>query len=206
MFSLFSSSQVFGVERTACMNVLHVQSHFSFVSDSTVYLISDNVIGTVLDQETDQHEYKSLMVTAEELPKSKKPRSADKSKNQTMHYCSDASEVLKKVVKYSKGINAMLNHRNGGIVHFGISDNCMVEEGLDLNQTEVIDELRIRVGQLLQDTFFPTVQTDYVEIKPVNLLDSSNQSTGRWRFDIVVHPFERNVFCSRESGEAYYRQ
>ena len=71
--------------------------------------------------ETDEHEYKSLMVPAD---KTKKPP--------PMRPCKDTSEVLKKVVDHSKEINAMLNHHTRGRINFGIHDDGIVEEGLDL--------------------------------------------------------------------------
>ena len=95
--------------------------------------------------ETDEHEYKSLMVPAD---KTKKPP--------PMHLCKDTSEVLKNVVDHSKEINTVLNHHTGGRIHFGIHDDGMVEEGLDLPQTALIDKLQTKVGQLLQE-FYPAV-------------------------------------------------
>ena len=153
------------------------------------------IVGANVDPETDEHVYKSLMVPAD---KTKKPP--------PMRPCKDASEVLKKVVDHSKEINAMLNHRTGGTVHFGIRDGGMVEEGLDLPQAALIDELQTRVGQLLQE-FYPAVQSRFVTIQPVNLVNRSEEPTGRWRFDICVTPYHSEVvFISNKDAVAYYRQ
>ena len=153
------------------------------------------IVGASLCPETDEHEYKSLMVPAD---LSKKPP--------PMRLCKGIAEVLKKVEKHSKEINAMLNHQTGGTVHFGIQDEGnIVEEGLDFDQDSAIDKLQMKVGQLLQG-FDPAVQTRFVTIKPVNLLNSTGGETGRWRFDFCVSPYGRVVFLSRTQTVAYYRQ
>ena len=153
------------------------------------------IVGADVGPETDDHEYKSLMV----LP--------DKSKNPpTMRPCNCAKEVLKKVVDHSKEINAMLNHHTGGTVHFGIDKSNIVEEGLDLPQAAVIDQLQTRVGQLLKD-FYPTVlYSRFVRIHTVQLLSSTGGLTGRWRFDICVKPHNKVVLLGRNHTVAYYRQ
>ena len=153
------------------------------------------IVGADVGPETDEHEYKSLMVPAD---KSKKPP--------PMRTCKDASEVLKKVVDHIKEINAMLNHHTGGTVHFGIQDkHNTVEEGLDLSQAAVIDKLQTRVSQLLQE-FYPAVQSHFMSIHPVHLLNSTREPTGRWRFDICVSPHDRLVLFGRSQTVAYYRQ
>ena len=124
------------------------------------------IVGADVGPETDEHEYKSLMVPAD---KSKKPP--------PMRTCKDASEVLKKMVDHSKEINAMLNHHTGGTVHFGIDKKSMVEEGRDLPQAAVIDQLQTRVGQLLKE-FYPAVQySRFVKIHAVQLLNSTGGLT-----------------------------
>ena len=153
------------------------------------------ITGADVGPETDDHEYKSLMVPAD---KSTKPP--------PMRPCKDASEVLKKVIDHSKEINAMLSHPNGGTVHFGIRDkDNTVEEGLDIPLVDVLDKLEMRVGQLLV-TFYPAVQSRFVTIQPVYLLDSTGLPTRRWRFNICVTPHDRVVFMSRDNTIAYYRQ
>ena len=153
------------------------------------------IVGANVAPETDEHVYKSLMVPAD---KTKKPP--------PMRPCKDASQVLKKVVDHSKEINAMLNHHTGGSIHFGIHDDGMVEEGLDLPQAALIDKLQTRVGQLLQE-FYPAVQSRFVAIQPVNLVNSSGEPTGRWRFDICVTPYHNEVvLISNKDTVAYYRQ
>ena len=151
--------------------------------------------GASIGPETNEHEYKSLMVPAE---KTKKPP--------TMRLCKDTSEVLKKVVDRSKEINAMLNHHTRGSIHFGIQDDVMVEEGLDLPQAALIDKLQTRVGQLLQE-FYPAVQSRFVGIQPVNLVNRSGEPTGQWCFDICVTSYHSEVvLISNRDTVAYYRQ
>ena len=153
------------------------------------------IVGASVGPETDEHEYKSLMVPVD---KTKKPPQ--------MRPCKDVSEVLKKVVDHSKEINAMLNHHTSGTVHFGIKDESnAVEEGLDLPQAALIDKLQTRVGQLLQE-FYPAVQSRYVAIQPIDLLSSSGEPIGRWRFDVCVTPHDKVVVMSRSEAVAYYRQ
>ena len=67
-------------------------------------------------------------------------------------------------------------------MHFGIHDDGNVEEGLDLLQSALIDKLQTRVGQLLLE-FYPAVQSRFVAIQPINLVNRSGEPTGRWRFD-----------------------
>ena len=153
------------------------------------------IVGANVGPETDEHEYKSLMVPAD---KTKKPP--------PMHPCKDTSEVLKKVVDRRKEINAMLNHHTGGSIHFGIQDDGIVEEGLDLLQAAVIDKLQTRVGQLLQE-FYPAVRSRFVAIQLVNLVNRSGEPTGQWRFDICVTPYHSEVvLISNKDTVAYYRQ
>ena len=153
------------------------------------------IVSASVGPETDEHEYKSLMVPAD---KTKKPPS--------MRPCKDTSEVIKKVVDHSKEINAMLNHHTGGSIHFGIHDDSIVEKGLDLPQAALIDKLQTRVGQLLQE-FYPAVQSRFVAIQLVNLVNRSGEPTGRWRFDICVTPYHSDVVhMSNKDTVAYYRQ
>ena len=174
-----------------------------------------NVVGANVGPETDEHEYKSLVIPADKTKKPKPMRPckdtsevrADKTKKPPpMRPCKDTREVLNEVVDHSKEINAMLNHHTGGTVHFGISGKCIVEEGLDLPQDDLIDKLRTRVGQLLQE-FYPAVQSRFVAIQPVNLVNRSGEPTGRWRFDICVTPHDSEVVhISNKDPVAYYRQ
>ena len=153
------------------------------------------IIGADVDPETDEHEYKSLMVPE------------DKSKNPPlMCPCRDIPEVLKKVENHKKEINAMLNHHTGGTVHFGIKDkDNTVEEGLVLNQSVVIDRLQTKVSQILQE-FYPAVKSGFVTIQPIDLLNNARERTGQWRFDIRVSSYGSFVFLSRKQTIAYYRQ
>ena len=153
------------------------------------------IVGADVGPETDEHEYKSLMVSAD---KTRKPS--------PMRPCRDLSEVLKKVVEHRKEINAMLNHHTEGTVHFGIQDEGRVEEGLDFDKTGVIDKLQTRVGQLLQESY-PAVRSCFVAVKLVDLLTSTGEPTRRWRFDINVKPYCSEVVrISRYQTGAYYRQ
>ena len=99
----------------------------------------------------------------------------------------------------------MLNHKKRGIIAFGINKRNKVEEGLNLDKVDVIDQLNIRVGQLLQN-YYPCVQSAWVRIQRVDLVDSCNQPTGRWRFDIHVKPYGELVYFTRHPALAYYRQ
>ena len=103
-----------------------------------------------------------------------------------------------------RGINAMLNHPTGGSIHFGIHDNGIVEEGLDLEQNHVIDKLRMKVGEVLQN-FWPPVESSFAQVEPVELRNSKQELTGRWRFDIIVKPHKTVVQFSQKET-AYYRQ
>ena len=154
------------------------------------------IVGADVGPETDEHEYKSLMVPKD---KSKKPP--------TMRPCEDISELLNKVENHKKEINAMMNHHTGGTVHFGIQDkDNTVEEGLVLNQQSVvIDRLQTKVSQILQE-FYPAVQSGFVTIQRIDLMNNARERTGRWRFDIRVSPFGRVVLLSRKQTTAYYRQ
>ena len=151
------------------------------------------IVGANVGPETDEHEYKSLMVPADKTKKTP-----------PMRPCKDTREVLDKVVHHSKEINAMLNHHTRGSIHFGIQDDGMVEEGLDLPQAALIDKLQARVGQLLEG-FNPPVQSQFVAIQLVNLVNSSGEPTGRWRFDICVTPHDSEVVLMPDTT-AYYRQ
>ena len=154
------------------------------------------IVGANVGPETDEHEHKTLMTL---VP-------ADKTKKTPEIRPLNTSEVLRKVVRQRTVINAMLNHHTRGSIHFGIHDNGMVEEGLDLDKTALIDKLRMGVGQLLQE-FYPPVQSRFVAIQPVNLVNSSGEPTGRWRFDICVTPYGSEVvLISNKDTVAYYRQ
>ena len=123
---------------------------------------------------------------------------ADKSRNPPpMRPCKDIKEVLNRVTDHSKEMNAMLDHHTGGTVHFGIQDkDNIVEEGMILNQQSVvIDRLQTKVSQILQE-FYPAVQSGFVTIQPIELLNNARERTGRWFFDICVSPYDRVVFFS----------
>ena len=110
------------------------------------------------------------------------------------------------MVDHSKEINTVLNHHTRGTVHFGIHDDGNVEEGLDFPQSALIDKLQTRFGQLLLE-FYPAVQSRFVAIQPVNLVNRSGEPTGRWRFDICVTPYHSEVvLISNKDTVAYYRQ
>ena len=47
-----------------------------------------------------------------------------------------------------RGIYTVLNHPTDGSIHFDIHDNGIVEVGLDLEQNHVIDQLRMKVGEV----------------------------------------------------------
>ena len=144
-------------------------------------------IGADVGAKTDQHEYKSLSL---------------------IHSVDD---VLNLIVRSNIDINAMLNHSEGGRIHFGISSSGRVEVGLDFEQNEVIAMLREKVGLMLRkvvgskiESFWPEVESFFVQVEPVDLQNDKKELTGRWRFDIVVKPHPRVVqLAPKETG--YYR-
>ena len=145
------------------------------------------IVGADVGAETDDHEYKSLMDYIDGV-------------SQPLNTLSGLHERVNKAT-YTKVINAMLNHSTGGTIHFGIGDDGIVEEGLDLEQNRAIDELRKKVGDIL-NSFWPPVESSKAQVKPVNLWNDNNQLTGRWRFDIVVKPHGEGV---KVDGVAYHR-
>ena len=100
-------------------------------------------------------------------------------------------------------INAMLNHSEGGRIHFGIGSSGRVEVGLYLEQNEAITKLRNKVGEILRKYWHP-VESSFAQVKPVDLQNDKKELTGRWRFDIVVESHREVVQLARkETG--YYR-
>ena len=192
--------QGFGTIRCVLSNVLQLGTVETGVqTDSmldSMWHPNAVIVGADVGPETEEHEYKSLMVPA------------DKSRNPPpMRPCRDIQEILKKVENHKKEINAMLNHHTGGTVHFGIQDkDNIVEEGMILiQQSVVIDRLQTKVSQILQE-FYPAVQSEFVTIQPIELVNNARERTGRWRFDICVSPYGRVVFLARKQTTAYYRQ
>lgn len=148
-------------------------------------------VGGAVGPETENHEYKSLLDCVGGVHQ---PLSS---------VCGVVQRVASDACR--RGINAMLNHRiAGGSIHFGISDNGTVEEGLALEQSKVLDELRKTVSNATK-TFCPSVELSFVQIKPVNLRNDKHELTGRWRFDIAMKPHPRVVQIS-EDEIAFYRQ
>ena len=103
-------------------------------------------VGATVGAETDEHEYKQLIVPG--------------SKNKPSQQCTDLKirDVLDIVAHHKKEINAMLNHPAGGTVHFGIKDKGnIVEEGLNIDQDTAMDDLQARVGQIMENFFLQWV-------------------------------------------------
>ena len=148
------------------------------------------IVGANVGAEKEDHEYKSLMDCVGGV-------------NQPL---SSVSGIVKRATidTCRRGINAMLNHPTGGSIHFGIHDDGIVEEGLDLEQNHVIDKLRMKVGEVLQN-FWPPVESSFAQVEPVELRNNKQELTGRWRFDIVVKPHKTVVQFSQKET-AYYRQ
>ena len=145
------------------------------------------IVGADVGAERDDHEYKSLMEYVDGV-------------SQPLSTLRGLHERVNKAT-YRKAINAMLNIRTGGCIHFGIGDDGIVEEGLNLKQNRAIDELRKKVGDIL-NSFWPPVESSKAQVEPVNLRYDNNQLTGRWRFDIVVKPCKEGV---KVDGHAYHR-
>ena len=146
-------------------------------------------VGANVGAESADHEYKSLMgpVGDEGQP----PR--------------NVYDVVRRVggKECRRAINAMLNYPTGGCIHYGINDNGIVQEGLDLDQRQALDELRKMVGEVLRD-FWLQVEPFFVKVDQVTLQNDKKEETGRWRFDIVVNPHPTVVLLS-EDKPAYYR-
>ena len=148
-----------------------------------------DIVGGDVGAETDDHEYKSLMEYID-------------GESQPLNTLRGLHERVNKVT-YTKAVNAMLNHPTGGCIHFGIGDDGIVEEGLNLDckQNHAIDELRKKVGDIL-NSFWPPVESSKAQVEPVNLRNNNNQLTGRWRFDIVVKPCKEGA---KVDSVAYHR-
>ena len=163
------------------------------IVDGSVSSWDENAAATVganVGAERHDHEYKSLMGP---VGGGRQPSS-------------NVRGIVRRVgdKECRRAINAMLNHPTGGCIHYGIYDNGIVQEGLDLEQNHCIDELRKKVGDV-QGEFWPPVEFPYVEVEPVNLRNDKQALTGRWRFDIVVKPHPTVVLLT-EDGPAYCRR
>ncbi len=80
---------------------------------------------------------------------------------------------------WKKVINAMVNS-NGGKIHFGINNQCVVEEGVALTekQQEIVEK---RVHQVVYD-FSPSVEPERIKVQFFRM------SSGKFRFTVVVSP------------------
>ena len=146
--------------------------------------------GAFVGAEREDHDYMSLMDCV----------------NDVSQPLSSVSGIVKRVSSdvCRKTINAMLNHSTGGYIHFGIRNDGIVEEGLDLEQSHVIGVLKKEVDKVLQTFFYP-VQSKFAEVDLVILMNDKCEPTGRWRFDIIVEPHETVVLLSHDET-ACYRQ
>lgn len=149
-----------------------------------------DIVGDMVEAVRDNHEYQSIMVCVEGV-------------NQPISNVSDIVEVVASE-RCRLGISAMLNHCTGGIIHFAINDNYIVEDGLVLEQRHAIDELRKNIRKILK-TFQPAVDLSFVEIKPVNLRNGKQELTGQWRFDLIVTPHPTFVRLHKDQLCPYYR-
>ena len=140
--------------------------------------------GTLVTPESDHHEYKSL-------------QQLNQKQNTEIKF---VSKISKKIHEdWKKGFNAMLNSKYG-TVHFGIADDCLVEEGIPLTEKDK-DEIHVRVSQSFE-TFFPSV----IEHSTFGI-DFIKMENGLFRFDVYIErkssPY--TVFMSRDNSIAYWR-
>ena len=112
-------------------------------------------------------------------------------------------EVSDLIVQCNIDINAMLNHSEGGTIHFGIDSSGRVEVGLYLEQNKAITKLRNKVGDMLRAYWHP-VDSSFAQVEPVDLQNDKQEPTSRWRFDIVVKP-RRTVVQLAPKKTGYYR-
>ncbi len=101
---------------------------------------------------------------------------------------------------WKKVINAMVNS-NGGKIHFGINDQCVVEEGVALTEKhqEIVE---IRVHQIVSE-FCPSVEPERIKVHFIPM------SSGKFRFTVVVGPsgdVGDIVFMKRDVTLAYRRR
>ena len=151
---------------------------------------------TDVGSETDNHEYKSLVVPS------------DKTKKPPKHPCKDTNAVLTKVVNHSKEVNAMLNHQSGGTVIL-VSKTMTTQWRRGWNSTRQISLMSCKLG-LVNYCRSSSLQFSHI-LRPLNryidLVTSTGESTGRWRFDICVSPYCSGVvLVSNKDTSAYYRQ
>ena len=86
--------------------------------------------GTLVTPEPDHHEYKSL-------------QQLNRKQDAKIKF---VSEICRKIGEdWKKEFNARLNSKYG-TVHFGITDDCLVEEGIPLTEKDQ-DQIRMRVSQ-----------------------------------------------------------
>ena len=140
--------------------------------------------GTRVTPESDDHEYKSL----QQLNHKKDPN------------FKFVIEICKKIGKdWEKEFNAMLNSKCG-TVHFGITDDCYVEEGIPLTEKDQ-DEIRMRVSQSFKN-FFPSV----IQPSPFTI-HFIEMEKGLFRFDVDIKRESSldTIFMSREKTVAYCR-
>ena len=140
--------------------------------------------GTLVTPESDDHEYKSL----QQLNQKQDPN------------FKFVSEICSKIGKdWEKEFNAMLNSK-GGTVHFGITDDCLVEEGIPLTMKDQ-DQIRIRVSQSFEKFCPADFQSSPFSIY---FIDMEN---GLFRFDVDIERKSSldTVFMSREKTTAYWR-
>ena len=141
--------------------------------------------GTLVTAESEQNEYKSLLSLAEGSGSARRV----------------TADIIRKKIGsdgWTKEFNAFLNSRAGGTIHFGISDDCKVEEGVALNEKD-LDKMKMRIGQLFEQ-FYPTTLSHYYDVHFIKL------ENGRYRFDVDIKPSSGRIcFMSREKTEAYAR-
>ena len=98
---------------------------------------------------------------------------------------------------WTKELNAFLNSRAGGTIHFGIGDDCRVEEGVCLTEKDQ-DVIRLRIVQLFNQ-FYPTTLSRYFEVCFIKL------DNGCYRFDVDIKRASGIRYMSLEKTVAYTR-
>ena len=140
--------------------------------------------GTLVTPESDHHEYKSL-------------QQLNRKQDTKIKF---VSEICRKIGEdWKKEFNAMLNSKYG-TVHFGITDDCLVEEGIPLTEKDQ-DQIRMRVSQSFEKFYPAVIHHSSFSIYFIKM------ENGLFRFDVYIERKSSldTVFMSRENSIAYWR-
>lgn len=143
--------------------------------------------GVLVTAESEENEYKSLLELATAHARGSGSGSVT------------ADTICKKIGSdvWTKEFNAFLNSRAGGTIHFGIGDDCKVEEGVCLTEKDQ-DVIRLRIVQVFNQ-FFPTTLSQYFEVCFIKL------DNDHYRFDVDIKHASRIRYMSLEKTVAYTR-